>query len=101
MDGELWKIASVQTSSSLMLAAFNSDGIKWAQDVAASHGKLLVDLGAECLSESGNQMVETRSPVVLATRCDAKMLQLSADVRIAFAEEAMEMSGDESEEDDI
>jgi len=81
----------VRSSCGYLVLAFGEDGLAWAEGLALQAGTPLPELGAAVLSTRSDRLVEARSPVRIAERPEVALLQLSADVRIAFTKAAEQL----------
>jgi len=92
----------VSSSCGFLLLVFGDAGIAWAEGLAAEAGvPSFQELGAVVLSAHGDGLQDPKSPAALAASTAPDLLQLSADVRIAFSEQAKRLWDDEDKDGDF
>lgn len=85
-------------SSRFLFLLFGEDERQWV-DQELSRAGSSASQSMVVLNKKTNAMMENRSPVLIGRSQDNTLLQLSTDVRLAFADSAMTLLSDDDDDD--
>jgi len=98
LDGELWQISSVKSSSGFLMLAVDQ-GVDWVEELALAAGSSLENMGVVVLTQKSNNIMDPSSLKALSRQQQPALLQISSDIRIAFEESAQSLWEDEEDDE--